>query len=80
MEPFAWTVRERARKILWLLIDVSILVGGVVLARRNLLLGRGDRRGAFRLAVLIFCAKLITWVLWTNGCRLPLSEQRTQSP
>ncbi len=36
-----------------------ILIGGVLLARRNLRAGRGDRSGAFRLALVIF---LMTWI------------------
>jgi serine/threonine-protein kinase len=42
---------------------LSIVVGGVVLARRNIRMGRGDRRGAFRLAAFLFAAQVIWWVL-----------------
>jgi len=33
---------------------ILILLGGLALVRRNLLLGRGDRRGALRLALFVF--------------------------
>jgi serine/threonine-protein kinase len=33
---------------------LAMPVGGVILARRNLRLGRGDRQGAFRVAVFVF--------------------------
>ncbi|MBZ5499989.1 MAG: serine/threonine protein kinase [Acidobacteriia bacterium] len=38
------------------------LVGGVLLARRNLCMGRGDRRGAVRLAWFAFVMTEIAWV------------------
>ena len=34
--------------------EALVLVAGIVLARRNLVAGRGDRRGAFRLATAVF--------------------------
>jgi serine/threonine-protein kinase len=45
------------------LIMPGLMVVGVVLARRNVLLGRGDRRGAFRAAAALFCLLLTAWVL-----------------
>jgi hypothetical protein len=39
------------------------LVGGLVLARRNLIRGRGDRRGAIHLAALIFALSIGQWLL-----------------
>ena len=38
-----------------------MLVGGAMLARRNLRLGRGDRRGASRLAAFVFAAWAVAW-------------------
>ncbi len=40
-----------------------LLVGGALLARRNLRLGRGDRRGALRVAAFIFICFLLAWAL-----------------
>jgi len=37
-----------------ILVSLPLLGGGVMLVRRNLRLGRGDRRGAVRLAVIAF--------------------------
>src|SRR5262249_5649643 len=37
------------------LLALAMPVGGVLLARRNLRLGRGDRKGAVRVALFIFC-------------------------
>jgi predicted Ser/Thr protein kinase len=36
------------------IVAVALPVGGVLLARRNLRLGRGDRRAAFRVALFVF--------------------------
>ncbi|MGB7923852.1 MAG: hypothetical protein WCF57_11465, partial [Pyrinomonadaceae bacterium] len=40
-------------------IFVSILIGGVALAVRHLHLGRGDRKGAFRVALVTFITGLV---------------------
>ncbi len=44
-------------------LQLIVLVGSVILARRNLRLGRGDRRGAWRLAVFLFVVQGLTWLL-----------------
>src|SRR2546423_20417 len=46
-----------------------ILLGAALLARRNLRLGRGDRRGAFRLAAFCFVLEIIAWL--TAGHHVP---------
>jgi serine/threonine-protein kinase len=43
-------------------VFMTVSVTGVALARRNLRLGRGDRKGAFRLAVVIFALSLLAWL------------------
>jgi len=43
-----------------------LLVGGCLLARRNLRLGRGDRRGAMRVAIFIFVCFMLDWALETR--------------
>jgi serine/threonine-protein kinase len=42
--------------------NVLAILGGALLARRNLRLGRGDRRGAFRLALYMFSLVMLHWV------------------
>jgi serine/threonine-protein kinase len=42
---------------------LALLVGGVLIARRNWRLSRGDRRGAFRLALFILGALLFSWAV-----------------
>ena len=46
-----------------LTVVLTLLIAGVVLARRNLRLGRGDRRGALRIATYVFLASAIAWLL-----------------
>ncbi len=38
-----------------------LVVGGALIARRNLRLGRSDRRGAMRLAVFTFAGSMLSW-------------------
>ncbi|HKB68647.1 MAG TPA: serine/threonine-protein kinase [Pyrinomonadaceae bacterium] len=41
---------------------LAILLGAVLLARYNILQGRGDRRGAFRLAFFVFAVRMLNWL------------------
>jgi hypothetical protein len=56
MQPYQPTTGERVTLVLLTILLLSMLVGGALLARRNLRLGRGDRRGASRLAAFVFLA------------------------
>ena len=40
-----------------------LLIGGALLARRNLRMGRGDRRGAIRVAAFLFICFMLSWAL-----------------
>jgi serine/threonine-protein kinase len=42
--------------------NVLAIIGAALLARRNLRLGRGDRRGAFRLALYMFALVMLHWL------------------
>ena len=48
------------------LIPTALIVIVGSLARRNLGLGRGDRRGAFRVACVVFVSVLAAWLLSTH--------------
>ena len=55
---------SRGSKVLtYMLIVISLfaLFGSALLARRNLRLGRGDRRGAMRLAIVFFVVRMLYW-------------------
>jgi serine/threonine-protein kinase len=41
---------------------LAILLGAVLLARYNIRQGRGDRRGAFRLAFFVFAVSILNWL------------------
>jgi len=55
---------ERVGQVLSSILFVSVLMGGLLLARRNLKLGRGDRNGAFRLASAFVAVHMVGWVFW----------------
>jgi serine/threonine-protein kinase len=52
--------------ISWLVVAIAIMSGGVIMARRNLRLGRGDRKGALRLAAFMLLSAEIAWLLETH--------------
>jgi serine/threonine-protein kinase len=52
MQPYVWTG-----------LFAAALLGGALLARRNLRLGRADRRGALRLAGFMFVVDLLGWAV-----------------
>src|SRR5271157_5117723 len=56
MQPYQPTGAERAFLVIAVLLFFPVLVGSAMLVRQNLRLGRGDRRGAFRLAAFVFAA------------------------
>jgi serine/threonine-protein kinase len=62
MQPYQPTVGERAFLVIVIVLSLSLLVVGALLARRNLRLGRGDRRGASRLAAFVFAAWGVAWL------------------
>ncbi len=44
-------------------LTATAMIGGVVVARRNLRLGRGDRRGAWRLVIFVSSLLAVAWLL-----------------
>ena len=61
MQPYHATTLEQAGLVIFIVLVLSLLVVGALLARRNLRLGRGDRRGASRLAAFVFAAWVVAW-------------------
>jgi hypothetical protein len=45
---------------------ILVIIGGVLFARRNLRMGRGDKRGAVRLAYFSFVLSAVAWVFWEH--------------
>src|SRR5262245_23900818 len=58
--------RAKAFQVFFLVSFILFGLVAALLARRNLRLGRGDRKGAFRLAVYIFVVIALGWVLGAN--------------
>ncbi|MBZ5499799.1 MAG: protein kinase [Acidobacteriia bacterium] len=53
---------DAAANIIGIFLTLVVIAGGAFFARRNLRTGRGDRRGAARLACFVFVALEIAWV------------------
>ena len=62
MQPYQESAGTRAFAVIFIVFLLAVLVGGAMLARRNLRLDRGDRRGAFRLASFVFAAWAVAWL------------------
>jgi serine/threonine-protein kinase len=73
--PRVRTLKEQAQQITWLVFWVAAVLGALVMTRRNLRLGRGDRKGAFRLAVFVLVTSLLAWLLGAHHVT-DLSEQQ----
>ena len=54
----------------------ALMLAGVVLARRNVRLGRGDRHGAFRAASFLFLVTLASWILGASHTGLGVDLTR----
>jgi hypothetical protein len=65
-----------ARALTFILIGVILIamVGSLVLARRNLRLGRGDRHGATRVALLYFTVRMLVWLFVEHHNGFPPRE------
>ncbi|MGI8732372.1 MAG: protein kinase domain-containing protein [Pyrinomonadaceae bacterium] len=60
--------------IMLIAIILIALVGSFVLARRNLYQGRGDRRGATRVALVFFASQMLVWLFVAHHNGLPERE------
>ena len=58
--------RQRALVILLLAIFIIVMVGSSFLALRNVKLGRGDRKGAFRLAGFVLVVAFLRWLFTSH--------------
>src|SRR5262245_35804471 len=62
----AHTAGGHAEENMRIVLVFSAMVAGIVLARRNLRLGRGDRAGALKLMIYFVIVHLIVWALWVH--------------
>jgi serine/threonine-protein kinase len=68
------TAQLRALYALLIVLMTAVTLGGVWLTRRNLRLGRGDRKGAFRLALYAFSMTMVGWVVSAHHVPTILGE------
>jgi serine/threonine protein kinase len=65
MQESPQTFAQRVAAAAFTLFLLAVWIGGFFLARRNIRLGRGDRKGAWRISVVIFAtsslSSLLTW-------------------
>jgi serine/threonine-protein kinase len=66
MEEVPETPGQKVGIIFFLSILIALVLGGALLARRNLKLRRSDRTGADRLALVCFCLLMLSWLLRIN--------------
>jgi len=58
-----WPKDKLAKQITFLGVTVLLMGAAGFMARRNVVLGRGDRKGAFRVAFVLFSLGVLSWVL-----------------
>ncbi len=63
MGQAAVAFRARIGGAIFVTVVFGLLIAGVVFARRNIRLGRGDRRGALRISAVVFAASMVAWLL-----------------
>jgi serine/threonine-protein kinase len=63
MRAFQFRPGQQAASTIGLVLLLSMIAAAAGLARRNVRLGRGDRRGALRLAAYGFVAAVVFWAL-----------------
>ena len=80
---YPWSVPEREietpeysaiSEIAILIYIGGAWIAGIVLARRNLRLGRGDRRGALRVAAFVFATGVLAWLFGWHHVRQLATE------
>ncbi|MGH9513871.1 MAG: protein kinase domain-containing protein [Terriglobales bacterium] len=62
MQPNYMTTSLRVFLVLFESLFLLVLLASALVARRNLRLGRGDRRGAFRLSAFVYAAWVVAWL------------------
>ena len=63
MRPPVRSSEGAAGDLVVLTILVGVILGSLFIARRNVRLGRGDRRGAFRVAAYVLIAFMLAWAM-----------------
>jgi hypothetical protein len=61
--PAQQPLSEFVSALSYALFMLLAIIGGIFFARRNMRLGRGDRRNAYRLAIFVFSLYVLHWAL-----------------
>jgi hypothetical protein len=67
MESNAWPTAKLMRQAIFLTVMLVLVGAAAFMARRNLVLGRGDRRGAFRVSLLLCGVGIVSWALGAHN-------------
>ncbi len=65
-QPSSGSPNIRTADLVWAFMLALTMIGAAILARRNSLAGRGDRRGAFRLGASVFVIWMLLWLVGSN--------------
>ena len=71
--PFQLSASSKALVVLLITVFMVVLIGSIVLASRSSRLGRGDRKGASRLALVVFVVGMLIWVFVSH--HVPVAEE-----
>ncbi|MBV9242605.1 MAG: hypothetical protein JO314_11415 [Acidobacteria bacterium] len=63
MQEFVSSTGENIGLGFIVIIFIGFLIGAALLARKNLRLGRGDRRGAVRLSLFVLAVTVLAWII-----------------
>jgi hypothetical protein len=58
-----WSSEGRLKQVVFVSLGCLLLAAAALMARRNTVLGRGDRRGAFRVALALMLVGLVSFAL-----------------
>ncbi|HWJ56413.1 MAG TPA: serine/threonine-protein kinase [Vicinamibacterales bacterium] len=64
--PETKTFAQRMPDVFLALLILSLIVGSVLLARRNMVLGRGDQQGGWRVAAALAVLVVLRWAFWAH--------------
>ena len=54
---------ENIAEATFAIVALGVLFGAALFSRRNIRSGRGDRKGAFRIAAAVFCIQMLWWIV-----------------
>jgi serine/threonine-protein kinase len=74
MKPQQLAPGQKFAQNFFIALVLTALAGALLIARRNLKLGKGDKAGAFKIAGTFVGVHLIVWVLWAHHVGTLLDE------